>query len=624
MLPLLVVGLLAAPMDLSLELTPTWRAVGVEATYTGDLPPQVRAELDWRPVGEEAWRPGVDPVIEPRLRRIWASIGPLAPGSAIEVRLTLRESPTAKPVVLLGKTQTRSVPADPPKDAPGYWVRVDGDDANPGSREKPFASLGRAARAAKPGEVVRVGPGIYREANLLTGLRGEADRPIVFLAETGKEAVLDGGVDLPRGSRWQHHGGDHYSIVAPAELTVARYAVQEGQRLFLQPSAAALTGEKRAVPRAWALDAKGRRVHVRTGGKPASECAYSFGVHDQAFYLSRSRYVHLIGFTVRHYGGVGIRLSEGAEGCVVRDCVLRELPGAFFLKGETTQFNLVQGCTMTEPGLGDYPWEVIKTSEQTRQGVFCVAGRGNCFYDNRLTGWFDGLAIESWKNLDKLELNRDVDVIGNTITDIGDDAIEADGGGVNLRLWGNTIRNAHTALSLAPVERGPVWVARNTATFHNLFFKLNVGGAPSPGWAFCDHNTGVCLASGPDGGTGISLPLPKEECRNKVFRNNVLVVNEWCVRNGRPGLTLDGNVYWHVPGKPVRRFQWEGKTLPTLDALRKATGQERAGQYADPQLMEMTPGPNSPCRDRAVPIRGVNEQFKGKGPDVGAVEGENE
>ncbi len=610
MLPLLSAVLMTTTGDLTLETTPTWRAVGVEASYTGDLPASATAEFDWRQAGEKTWRPGVEPVIDRKLRRVWASVHSLSPGTAIEVRLTLRHPDG--PLVSTGRATTRTFPAEKPS---GRTLQVGPD------------SLTKVAANARPGDVLVLTDGVYRVANLLAGLKGEPDRPITVMA-AGRGAVFDGGVDLPKGHVWKHVDGDHYVTDAPPELRAGRYAVQDGQRLFLQPSVVALTGEKRAVPRAWAFDAKTRTVHVRTGGKPAGECAYSFAVLEQAFLLSRSRHVHLLGLTIRHYAGTGIRLSEGAEGCVVRDCTLRELPSAIFLKSEATRFNLVHRCELTEPGLGDYPWDVIKTSEQARQGVFCVAGRGNCFYDNHVTGWFDGLAIESWKNLDKLELNRDVDVAGNVITDIGDDAIEADGGGVNLRLWANTIRNAHTALSLAPVERGPVWVSRNTATFRNLFFKLNVGGAPSPGWTFCDHNTGVCLTNGPDGGTGISLPSLKEECRNKVFRNNVLIVSEWCVRNGRPGLTLDGNIYWHVPGKPVRRFQWMGKPLPTIDALRKATGQEPSGRYADPRLVEpfgkeadLRPGPASPCRDRGVRIRGVNDVFAGDGPDVGAIEG---
>lgn len=615
MLPLLLLLAPAAdaPAAVTLEATPTWRAVGIEATYAGDDNANLTAEFEWR-TGGAAWRPGVVPVIDSKLRRVWASVGPLSPGTVIEVRLTLRDPDLAQPLVATTTTTTRTYPSAGQGNV--YHVAPTGKATNPGTRDQPF-DLTRASTAVRAGDTVRIAAGVYKVGDLFAGLRGEAGKPITFVADG--EVIFDGGVDLPKGHAWKHHGGDHYSTAAPKELTTAPYAVQESQRLLRQANVAALTGEKRVVPRAWTLE--GGTVHVRTGGKPASECAYSFGVLEQAFRLVDAKHVILRGFTVRHYASVGVRLSGATEGCVVEDCTFRELPGAIFLKNEATRFNLVRRCTLTEPGLGDFPWEVIKNSDQARQGVYCVAGRGNCFYDNTVSGWFDGFAIESWKNPTKLELNRDVDVMNNTITDIGDDAIEADGGGVNMRLWHNTMRNVHTALSLAPIERGPVWVARNHATFRDLFFKLNVGGAPAPAWCFCDHNTGVCTTSGPDGGTGISLPLPKEECRNKVFRNNVLVVNEWCVRNGRPNLTLDGNLYFHVPTKPVRRFQWEGKTFPTLDAFRKATGQEAGGQYADPKLLaDLRLGPGSPCKDRGVRIRGINDTFNGTAPDVGAFE----
>src|SRR5688572_22048103 len=99
-----------APADFVIEATPTWRAVGVEGRFTGDDNGNATAELEWRPAGEEKWRPGVEPVVERKLKRVWASVGPLSPGTTVEVRLTLRDVDLPRPLVVEAKTTTRTYP----------------------------------------------------------------------------------------------------------------------------------------------------------------------------------------------------------------------------------------------------------------------------------------------------------------------------------------------------------------------------------------------------------------------------------------------------------------------------------------------------------------------------------
>jgi hypothetical protein len=180
-------------------------------------------------------------------------------------------------------------------------------------------------------------------------------------------------------------------------------------------------------------------------------------------------------------------------------------------------------------------------------------------------------------------------------------------------------------------------------------FKLNVSGCTSLGTLHCWHNSGYCMTAGLDGGTAISFPksIP---CTDKHFLNNAMLSNEWNVRAGQKGYQLDGNCYYHGPGKTPRRFDWEKKIYPTIDAFRTATGQEMNGIYADPEFESMTDvgtltfpmnysfrmrdlawakdssignlklKETSPCIDRGVPIRGFNEDFKGRAPDIGAFE----
>jgi parallel beta-helix repeat protein len=64
------------------------------------------------------------------------------------------------------------------------------DDGH-GAAHAPFRTMAAAARAAKPGDTVRIAPGVYREAVLLDH-GGEAGAPITFEAAVAGEVVVSG------------------------------------------------------------------------------------------------------------------------------------------------------------------------------------------------------------------------------------------------------------------------------------------------------------------------------------------------------------------------------------------------------------------------------------------------
>ena len=48
-----------------------------------------------------------------------------------------------------------------------FYVSPEGSDKNPGSAKAPFATIRRAAEKARPGDTVKIGPGLYREQKVL-------------------------------------------------------------------------------------------------------------------------------------------------------------------------------------------------------------------------------------------------------------------------------------------------------------------------------------------------------------------------------------------------------------------------------------------------------------------------
>ena len=71
------------------------------------------------------------------------------------------------------------------------WVSPAGDDSAPGTRERPWRTLARAAKTAGPGDTVFLLSGTWAE-RLIPTRSGTADAPLVFAAAPGATPVIDG------------------------------------------------------------------------------------------------------------------------------------------------------------------------------------------------------------------------------------------------------------------------------------------------------------------------------------------------------------------------------------------------------------------------------------------------
>ena len=74
-----------------------------------------------------------------------------------------------------------------------------GSDANAGSADAPLASIARAVELAQAGDVVKIGPGIYREQIAFTR-SGTKEAPIVFEGTRGKDGEYLTIVESPGSS----------------------------------------------------------------------------------------------------------------------------------------------------------------------------------------------------------------------------------------------------------------------------------------------------------------------------------------------------------------------------------------------------------------------------------------
>ena len=99
--------------------------------------------------------------------------------------------------------------------AADYYVSTTGKDNNPGTIEKPFRSISKAAENLSPGDTCYIREGRYHQS--FSGiLKGKSDKPIVFSAYPGEKVVFDGTRDLQL--NWQVHDHNIYSATIPFDI----------------------------------------------------------------------------------------------------------------------------------------------------------------------------------------------------------------------------------------------------------------------------------------------------------------------------------------------------------------------------------------------------------------------
>ena len=134
--------------------------------------------------------------------------------------------------------------------------------------------------------------------------------------------------------------------------------------------------------------------------------------------------------------------------------------------------------------------------------------------------------------------NADSDIYGNIVTHTWDDAIEAEGGNRNVRIWGNYLDETATGVATTVTHWGPVYIFRNVynrsrmryfssydADDRGPFFKSGTDLSVGNGRRYIFHNTslqptqsGSSYGLGAGSGTHGSSTDPMT---NTVSRNNI-------------------------------------------------------------------------------------------------------
>jgi len=180
----------------TVELYPTYSAVGIEVRYTNDDNNDAQASFVWRKASESTWRNGVDMTFDRERKLIWASIWPLEQDETIAVRIDFHD-PDRKDVPSVHSVHVTRKFNFTPKGR-SLCVSPTGDDTGAGTKEKPFKTFAYAAKQLKAGDTLLAMSGVYAENNLFQGLKGTADHPIVIAAAPGEKPILDSSLVIAK------------------------------------------------------------------------------------------------------------------------------------------------------------------------------------------------------------------------------------------------------------------------------------------------------------------------------------------------------------------------------------------------------------------------------------------
>ncbi|MFC5264790.1 PKD domain-containing protein [Kribbella qitaiheensis] len=488
----------------------------------------------------------VGPQAAPTAAHSYAEPGSYAVAVTVTDGAGLTDSASAQEVVSTRPVQTYSVEQTNPACT----------DAGPGTAAAPFCTIGAATTKLLAGDTALVGPGQYREQVTITR-SGEPANPITLKA-TSPSAVIVGTNDVSDAAGWTATATTawkHTFAVAPTQVFL------DGQALPKATSATTTTTNN------WFYDAATTSLYVDTGGtNPAAGHAVAAGARSFGVLLRQVSDIAVSGFAIRQHNFNGVALDRtqritlgdldvaqaGAPGVTVdasSNATLTGIQSAFNLSIGVRFFNStdselrasvthenqhhgvsVQGSTrVTVAGVITYLNKRLATRIAT--GIDVSAASQQTLIEANLSYGNDDSGVEAYSG------STDTTIRRNVVYDNGDHGIDTSFAPTTTVLSNTVVRNATAGINF---EGG----STNSTSRDNVAMDNAVGSTRTIG-----------------------------EIR----------VDEASI----PGATLNRDLVFQTAAGGAL-FEWASQDYSTIAAFRTASGQEAAGQAANPNFVNLT------------------------------------
>ncbi|HEY9529249.1 MAG TPA: right-handed parallel beta-helix repeat-containing protein, partial [Anaerolineales bacterium] len=588
--------------------------IGVAVSGTG-LPST--AQLSYRRSGESLWHSGHG-LVRIDDGRLIGSLFNLSPATSYDIKVSDGSSE------INGSASTQP---DQLSFTPSVVLHVN-DDALPGgngSITAPFQKIQDAVNQAGPGTQVLVADGMYREA--ITFPASGTTGNWIQVKAAGNAAILD-SADYLSGSIW--------TSTSTAKVWFTRltgpvaYLSKGGNRFYQYDDKTGLMQAKGhagvAISEGWYYEASTQRLYIRSLDNPASYM-WRLPRLNHAFDIAARDWIWIEGFEVRFYGtttnGCGV-CTLNASHVVIRNNKIHNMQLGIFINwtGGANQGNdtRIEGNEVYDPLVNEWPWAAVKGSFMEGTGIIIRGRAGAIVRDNHVHNFFNGIYTGSSGALENPELAFDADIYNNYIHHVSDDGLEPEGACINQRFRNNKVDRSFVGLSIAPITQGPTWVLRNA--FTNITGRGIKFANNSDGKVLIYHNTGWTSTNNINGMDLIT------SVHNVAMRNNTFQSTGYSFAAARTGSTANDwnhNNWYTTRGSTGPHFKWENINYNTISALCTASGLECDGYENFPGFTNPTGGDftllsASPNIDRGVVIPGINDDFAGNAPDVGAYE----
>ena len=364
------------------------------------------------------------------------------------------------------------------------------------------------------------------------------------------------------------------------------------------------------------------------------------------FNLRSADYLHFEGLTIRntdiafHCGWQGLR-GGGMKGLTVKDCLIENVVyGILAQDGRSEDFNILDNII-----LGRGPQDELRGWPRSEVGYAVnLAGQGHAVGYNYAAGFWDGINVFTGSHSDPQwgQQSRAIDFYNNEISNCGDQFIEADGGYGNIRLLRNRLVNCPSqSVSVQNMPAGPVYWIRN------IIWNANRGRGAMKTYGAAQvylwlHNTASGHMSMPYRSAydpGISTWIVQNNLQVGP-PNEKFLLGQYCAGDAGPTHVVNHNAY-NTAARDLP-CQLGGKKFASLEALREATGFETDTIFVDGYTVfrdapepphtaggeplvsgaevDVRPKPNAPVVDAGAVIPGINADYTGKAPDIGALE----